>query len=480
MKVAIFLLALISTASNAQGPSGYAYGLAIDAPPAVAYARLAIPSAVYEGVVHRDLSDMRIFNADGEVVPYAFVPRTYENAPLAQVPLRMFPLYVSRDRGNVDGLALSVVRSASGTTVNVTSGEADVSPERVLGGYVLDVGEHEDRIGALTFAMPAASAATSMRMRIDASDDLINWRTLRFDATLVLLEQGGHRLERNRVEIAPTKAKYLRLSWTAGGSVIAFNGVTGEFGSRPLEAAREWRTAAGTPVEGREGEYQYDLGGAFPVDRIAVDLTAPNSIVPATVLGRDVATDPWQLVGTTVFYRIAQPPTAVADGGPQVAVAAVDATSPPFAVDGRARRYWMIKFDPRAGMSGPAAPVLRAGWQVQEIVFPARGRGPFVLAYGKYEATPGALPIDTLIPDYATKRELPASVVVARTAARVDLGGATRLHKPPETKRWVLWGALLLGAAILGWMAWRLSRELTESESAISTTSTEVVDQKPD
>jgi hypothetical protein len=376
---------------------------------------------------------------------------------LAQVPLRMFPLYVSRDRGNVDGLALSVVRNASGTTINVTSRDADDSQERTLGGYVLDASEREDPIAALTFAMPEASAATSMRMRIDASDDLVTWRTVRFDAALVLLEQGGHRLERNRVEVSPTRAKYLRVSWNARGPVIAFTGVTGEFGSRPLEPAREWRTATGTPVEGREGEYQYDLGGAFPVDRIDVELPAPNSIVPATLLGRDVATDPWQLVGNTVFYRIAQSPGASA---------AADATSPPFAVDGRARRHWMLRLDPRAGMSGPSAPVLRAGWHVQEIVFAARGRGPFVLAYGKYEATHGSLPIETLIPDYSAKRELPASVVVARTSASVDLGGVTQLKKPADTKRWVLWGALLLGAAVLGWMAWRLSREMTRSESS--------------
>jgi hypothetical protein len=469
MKVAIVLLALVSAASQAQRPSDYAYGLAIEAPPAVAYARLAIPPAVYEGVVHRDLSDMRVFNADGEVVPYAFVPRTYENAPLAQVPLRMFPLYVSRDRGNVDGLALSVVRNAGGTSINVTSRDGEDPQDRVLGGYVLDASEREEAIAALTFVMPAASNATSMRMRIDASDDLVTWRTLRFDATLVLLEQGGHRLVRNRVEVRPTKANYVRVSWNAGGPVIAFTGVTGEFGDRPLEPAREWRIAAGTPVAGHEGEYQYDLGGTFPIDRIAVDLTEPNSIVPATVLGRDVANDPWQLVGTTVFYRIAQTPTAVA---------ATDATSPPLAVDGRARRYWLLRLDPRSGVSGPTAPVLRAGWQVQEIVFPARGRGPFVLAYGKYDATPGALPIDTMIPDYASKRALPESVVVAHTAASVDLGGATRLRKPLETKRWVLWGALLLGAAVLGWMALRLSREMTKGQSAQSAP-TGVVDRKP-
>ena len=118
MRFVLLVLAFVSIATHAETQSEYAYGLAVDTPPGIAFARVAIPAAVYEGAVHRSLADMRMFNADGEVVPYAFVPRTSEDAPLSQVPLRMFPLYVPRDRGSVDGLALSVVRGTTGTTIN--------------------------------------------------------------------------------------------------------------------------------------------------------------------------------------------------------------------------------------------------------------------------------------------------------------------------------------------------------------------------
>ncbi len=42
----------------------------------------------------------------------------------------------------------------------------------------------------------------------------------------------------------------------------------------------------------------------------------------------------------------------------------------------------------------------------------------------------------------------------------MTLGGAEQLRKPPDVKRWVLWAALVLGVVVLGWMAWRLSREM--------------------
>jgi hypothetical protein len=164
-----------------------------------------------------------------------------------------------------------------------------------------------------------------------------------------------------------------------------------------------------------------------------------------TVLARGSPAEPWQVVGSTVFYRLEQP------GG--------DVTSAPFPVAGSARRYWLLRVDPRAGASGEA-PLLRAGWQPQEIVFAARGHAPFTLAYGNYQAASGALPIATMIPGYDSAKDPLANVAVARAGERMTLGGVEQLRKPPDVKRWVLWAALVLGVMVLGWMAWRLSREM--------------------
>ena len=38
--------------------------------------------------------------------------------------------------------------------------------------------------------------------------------------------------------------------------------------------------------------------------------------------------------------------------------------------------------------------------------------------------------------------------------------GGRKTVYPPDVKRWMLWASLALGAVVLGWMAWRLSREL--------------------
>jgi hypothetical protein len=143
-----------------------------------------------------------------------------------------------------------------------------------------------------------------------------------------------------------------------------------------------------------------------------------------------------------------------------------EVTSAPVAVGGSDRRYWLIRTDPRTGGAGRAPPRLRAGWRVPELVFATRGSAPFMLAFGSHNAPQGALPIATLIPGYDAAKGLPSSVVLAQSGVVTPLGGPSRLNAPLDAKRWLLWATLVLGAGILGWMAYRLARQVGTAPSA--------------
>jgi len=441
------LIAFAAAGAHAERPADYAAGVPLMPSGNGPFQRAAVPAAAYEATVRPDLADLRVFNADGEVVPFAWVPRpAATRARPAAVALPRFPLYADRDRRDVAGLSLSVVRNAAGTAVEIKSSDAPPEPGQTLGGYVLDASALTEPLSALVFAMPDAAGAPTMRLRIDASDDLAVWHSLASDAVLVNLEYDGRRLVRDRVDIPPTRSKYLRLSWTADAPAIEFTAVGGEFAERVVESPRQWRTVSGAAVADHESEFEYDLGGAYPVDRIDVMLAEPNSVVPAEILARANAADPWQHVDSTVFYRLRE------EGG--------EVASAPAPVAGGARRYWLLKFDPRSGAFARVAPPLRVGWQPAELVFATRGPPPFTLAYGNRLATPGALPIATLIPGYDAAKGLPPGIGTASAGLSVELGGKDRLREPPDVKRWMLWASLALGAVLLGWMAWRLSREM--------------------
>ena len=84
-----------------------------------------------------------------------------------------------------------------------------------------------------------------------------------------------------------------------------------------------------------------------------------------------------------------------------------------------------------------------------------------MLAYGSSTALSNALPIQTLVPGYDTPA---APAIGCRQAAkhqRRGIGGSRALDQTVDAKRWLLWSTLVLGVVVLGWMAWRLSRQMS-------------------
>jgi hypothetical protein len=442
-----FYIALVFAAgAQAQTPADFAYRLPLEAAGDAAFFRVDVPAAVYEGAVRSDLGDLRIFNRDGAAVALAFLPRpTTEREAAPAVTLPLFPLRVDAQRRDLGDLSLSVRRGPAGTTIDLTTRDGQAVAAQRLAGYLVDASEQKDPLTALTLPLPAGSNLTT-RVRVDGSDDLVNWRMLAASAPLLDLEYAGRRLSRDRIELAGGPAKYLRLTFDAGQPAPELATARGEFADRTIDMPRQWRDVPGTPDKERSGDYDFDLGGAFPVDRLTLQLPEINTVAPAQLFARASPKDEWRPAGATVFYRLRQ------DGG--------DATNPPFAVNGGKARYWKVRIDPKSGGIGDKPPQLSAGWYPQTLIFTARGSGPFELAYGSVQAQPAALPIETLVPGYDRLTVVPARFPLAQPGVPNVAPAMAALRQPMDLKRWLLWGSLALATVVLGWMALRLSREM--------------------
>jgi hypothetical protein len=435
----------------AQEPPRFAWHLPLTTPGAQAFYRVDVPAPVYERIQRADLGDVRVLNADGAAVPFAFLPPPpAARAEAALVDLPLFPLRVDDARRDLGDLALSVRRGAEGTSVDVrTRDGGSVQPQR-LAGYLVDAGERKDAFAALRLT-PAATSNVDVRVRVDGSDDLATWRTLASGAPLLALEYRGQRLARDRVALSGAPARYLRITFAPPATVLELASARGEEAARAVEAPRQWRDAEGVADRDHPGDYTFDIGGVFPVDRVTVALPEINTVAPAQVLARaDVRgdareQDSWRLAGTTVFYRLRQ------DGA--------EAANPPLAIPPTPRRHWKVRIDAHAGGIGDKPPRLSVGWLPHTLVFAARGSGPFVLAYGSAQATAAALPIGTLVPGY-DERTSPATFGMATPGASATAAAADALRKPVDVKRWLLWGALGFATLVLAWMAIRLSRQM--------------------
>ncbi|HET9046870.1 MAG TPA: DUF3999 domain-containing protein [Casimicrobiaceae bacterium] len=435
---------LLALAAHAESPAEFAYRLPLATTGTGAFYRVDIPAAVYEGALRSDLGDARVFNGDGAPVPVAFLaPPAAAREAVSAVALPLFPLRVERDRRDLGDVTLNVRRDATGTTIDLATRDGAAIRGERLAGYLIDASELKSPPTALKLELQDG-ANVSTRVTVEGSDDLAAWRPLSVASPVLAVEFSGRRLSRDRVDLAPGPAKYLRIAAAAGQPPLELAGVRAEFADRLIDAARQDRKAEGV-ASGDAGDYVFDLGGAFPIDRIAVELPEQNTVAPAQVYARNDAKDPWRPVGATVFYRLKQ------DTG--------ETTSPPLPVAAVPARYWKVTVDPRAGGLGSKPPTLVALWIPQTLVFAARGNGPFELAYGSAQAKPATLPIATLVPGFDA-RATPATFGVATPGTATTPPALAALRQPVDVKRWLLWGALGLATLVLGWMAYALSKQM--------------------
>lgn len=448
------LACLLAPSRGGAAPEEFRFHAPIVAPPGHSHYRVSLPAAVYTGLEQPGMGDLRVLNASGEAVPHAFVPRgPHGPAPLQTGATKLFPLYGESAAG-LDGVKLDVVRGAGGTVIRLAADAKGKKAGRKLLGYLVDAGESELPMDALRFVWRTGAGFTGAA-RVEASDDLSRWNTWVADAPVLALSHAGERLERNRVELGGRKARYLRLSFVHVPPDFTLASVQIERRLAHDEPARAWRRLARAQETGKAGEYRFDAGGRFPVDRLRLELPQANSVARVQVLARESERAPWRAMASALVFRLER------NG--------VTASNPDLAVPAGAGTQWLLKVDQRGGGIGAGEPALEAGWVPHEIVFAARGSAPFAVAYGSRLAKAEALPLATVVPGYE-----PGKDIVAERATVSDAAGTARaavswrdpaallrnLFESGEGKKWVLWALLSAGVLAVAWMALRLLREL--------------------
>ncbi len=442
------LIFVASAAGAADQTKDFAYGLPLVFAPGESFYRVELPPAVYANIVRADVGDLRVFNAAGEVVPHALLPRaTAERNAGPERELPQFPLFGDAKRG-IDSLDLRVETSAGRTTIRLRNdpiesrARVQVMPD--LLGIVLDASAIDESIVGLTFELPTNEPSFVRKLSIEASDDLRAWQNVAREVAIVKLEANGMQLRQNQVALQPRRAKYYRITWQ--GPSVYFTRVTAQLGERITEPLRRNADTEGKALVERAGEYEFDSRGRFPIDRLRIRLPQPNTVVEVEVLARAQAADPWRSVTRRTVYRI------VRDGQ--------EVESPEIAIALQSDRYWLLRVDQRGGGVGSGVPALVVGWLPHELVFAARGGAPFQLAYGSRSADRSALPIESLVPGWKPGAAFAAARAEDSSDARRALGGEAALNKPFDAKNWILWSVLVVAVALLGWMASRVLRKL--------------------
>jgi len=434
--------------------AAYAHRIELSTTPGAATYRVELPMAVHQGATRADLADLKVFNAAGEPVPFAFAADATPLPVLVRQAMPLFPLHVQGAAGSAARLDLQIRQNADGTLVRLTAPARASASTSMLQGYLIDAGADRRAIQTIELGWAQAGQAINTTVNLDASEDLKHWRRMVAGAPLVDLSFAGQRLRQGEIRLERLQTRYLRLDF--GGPPVEVSTVHAVLAPQVPEPPRRTIEVPGNASAERPLEYQFDLGAPVRTERIAFVLPQPNTVAPAELLAREGENAAWRSVATTVLYRLAG--------------ASGEIASPPLSIAPTAARYWLLRVNPASGGIGAGAPRIQAAHSPRHLVFVARGPGPFMLAYGQRErageksrVVARALPLASLMPDYRPGAEwaLPAAqpgTPVLNNPAALESRWTDRL----DLRQLGLWAVLLGAVVVLALMAWRLIGQINK------------------
>ena len=419
----------------ALAPTDFAYGVPLTVQDPGEIHRVPLPADVYVYATRPDLGDMRVFNAAGEVVPYALRPQRRRMNKNVQ-PIAAFPIRAQRGT-SAERVQLRLERNQSVTTIDLDT--SDDPGEKMLRGYVLDARQIKQPLNALALHWGAPPADFTQAIKFEASDDLVHWRPVGRDAAIAHLRLGDNEIQRNRIDLPPGRYEFLRLMTE---DVFPVNLVRVEAESIE-EAAPATHWLAVVPTAGADGQYFVKIPGQIKAERFRIALVGPPYLSQVRVYSRSAKQRHWTERGAGAINRLAMHEKPV--GRDEIAVA-----------ESRDRE-WQVRIMQAEGM-GSDAPRIEVGWTPHELLFFGREPQPLQIAFGSAAVQPVVFPLN----EFVTDVDPSASISLAHAGGTTALGGSPRREPVPAGigMRLALWSLLGLGVVVLAVMAARLYRDL--------------------
>jgi len=456
------------------------------------YYRLALPLGIYSHAAHGDLRDLRVRNAAGNAVPYAWLRNEAATPHFTSKEVPIFALPASAGGAAEawdDDASLSFKVRPDGS---LALARKPARKPAEAAQWLIDASQL--RGGLLQARFDVAPEARGLfAFRLEASDDLRHWRPVGGEEQLVRLTHGGQTIERLAVDLGSVHARFLRLRWSDPQNGAPLTGVAID-SVQEIEpvAPLEW-TGALKPERCGTDHCDYALPRGLPVESLRIDLADVNTLAQVGISGLLAATpaaaEPAPVPRNPLYaLRHQQRRPAPPAGGPgevplldsvvyRLAQAGGEARSPLLALDGRSYSHLRLRTAGPVSVLGPTPPAIAVGATPRTLVFLAHGAAPFSLSWNTAPekqvvqgGAPGAaLALATLVPGYAANKPIaageasvtlppaPVAAVEAVVAAAAQLPVPTQ---PDASRKWWLWGALGIGLLLLAGMAWSLFASL--------------------
>ncbi len=278
------------------------------------YIRLDIPVNIYPTAAHADLRDVRIQNANGDLLPHAWLQGEVAAPQVASAVIAIYPIAAGgQDQSGFDAdVSLLFKQKADGSllTIHAKLGKFKVAQS----DWIMDVSQIKGRMLQARFEVDDAIEGL-FPFDIETSDDLRQWQTMRGDGQIAVLKHGGQKIEKLSVDLAGSSARYLRLHWQDPAQSIALKSVTiDSVKQHDMPAPLQW--SANIHAENCAKYYcDYVLPANTPIDSLRIHLSEFNTLASVTLSGQLPANNATQFQRSTSSPICAQTQTGPGSRG---------------------------------------------------------------------------------------------------------------------------------------------------------------------
>ncbi len=464
--VFVVLLSLQTSMQTAMAkplsPNDFAYNAPLLQPETNTQASLrqvVLPVGVYEKMQRRDLGDLRVFSADAQVVPHQ-VRQVTQTVTVQKMALPVHPLSEEQinNPANIqviikqqaDKQQLSVQQQLSGTGV-----DKKINPVEYQ--YILENKNTQDRLCKITLDWKAMQDNTIAPLSLEAGNDLQNWRSLGsgLNVSRFITRPGSGKYNADDdVDFNCTNDKYLRLTWLKREQQNTLVSVQGHY-QRGVQQALQWKSL-GKPVYDKKGNWLFENDSVAALTQMAFVAPQNGLVYKGRLYSRNDKKAPWKSIQSITQYRLNMGDSSGSNAKNN------EYQSHPLTLSANSDRYWKLQLENEARLTPNQLPDIRIAWPQRQLIFLAQGKAPFTLAYGNPTVGPiSDLGLAQLIQGIDRTGVKPEAVLLGK-AHRVEAYHPAVAETQVPWKTIGLWLVLLLGTAVLGYMALSLYRQMND------------------
>ena len=412
-----------------------------------------LPLSIYEHLTRRDYGDLRVFNSDNKIVPHQFVQVAIPADTQQMQNLQFFP-FSKEQASNPNNIRVVIKQSLGQHQLEIdqklkqavaTNADKDKNEFQYI--IVNQQGSKtKQKLCKLKLDWDQAKPSMILPLRLESSDDLQNWQSISRSLNVSKLNFSGSQLVNEVLNFPCTTKKYLRLTWLKPQQKNHINTISGSY---TQQAKQVTETAIlGKPYYDSKGDLLFENNLNVALSSTEFVSLEDSVLLKGKLYSRNNESSPWQFHKNIMQYRLT--------------IADTQLNSRPFSLSHSRDRYWKLDLANESQLSTNQLPEIRGRWQQIKLTYLAQGKGPFKLAYGNPIITPA---------DNTGLSQLIESIKDA--GARLDQVSVSNPHKvrelakiekPKPWKKIGLWIFLLMGTAVLAFMALSLYRQMSENK----------------